>query len=185
MAQKGAQPTKRDAMVLGDSGIVARVSQSATASLRMRGIVPPAGASMILFPSDTRIATLQPVLRLRDGAAHAGATATVLDEDGKSLWSGSIGRGSVRLPLKLAARSRYSWKVAMPGAAAEEARFETLSPEDLARLQRSQGKARTFTDRVQQAMLLQDLGARQEAREAWAVLAHERPDLPELASLAR
>jgi hypothetical protein len=34
------------------------------------------------------------------------------------------------------------------------------------------------------ALLLQDLGATQEAREAWAALARERPDLPELAGLA-
>jgi hypothetical protein len=34
-------------------------------------------------------------------------------------------------------------------------------------------------------MLLQDLGAGQEAREAWAALARERPEVPELAALSR
>jgi len=32
---------------------------------------------------------------------------------------------------------------------------------------------------------VQDIGAQQEAREAWAQLARERPDLPELTALAR
>jgi hypothetical protein len=35
------------------------------------------------------------------------------------------------------------------------------------------------------ALLLQDLGAEQEAREAWAQLARERPGMPELEALAR
>jgi hypothetical protein len=35
------------------------------------------------------------------------------------------------------------------------------------------------------AVLLQEIGATQDAREAWAGLARERPDLPELAVLAK
>jgi hypothetical protein len=35
------------------------------------------------------------------------------------------------------------------------------------------------------ALLLHELGATQEARAMWATLARERPDLPELAALAR
>ena len=38
---------------------------------------------------------------------------------------------------------------------------------------------------VLHALLLHDIGAQQEARAAWAALARERPDLPELAALAR
>ena len=34
-------------------------------------------------------------------------------------------------------------------------------------------------------MVLQDLGATQDAREVWAQLAAERPDISELAGLAR
>jgi hypothetical protein len=35
------------------------------------------------------------------------------------------------------------------------------------------------------ALLLQEMGATQEAREAWAKLSQERADLPELSALAR
>jgi hypothetical protein len=35
------------------------------------------------------------------------------------------------------------------------------------------------------AFVLQDVGATQDAKEAWSALARERPDLPELAVLAR
>ena len=66
-----------------------------------------------------------------------------------------------------------------------EARFETLPAQAMARAEKSRASARTFTDRVMHAFLLQDLGATQDAREAWAALSRERPDLPELAALAR
>jgi hypothetical protein len=42
-----------------------------------------------------------------------------------------------------------------------------------------------FTDRVMYALMLQDLGAVQEAQELWSKLSKERADLPELAGLAR
>ena len=69
--------------------------------------------------------------------------------------------------------------------AGAEAKLANLPPEARARLEKSRAAARTFTDRLMHAMLLQQLGAAQEARQAWAELARERPDLPELAALAR
>jgi hypothetical protein len=183
-AQNGAKPARRKAMALLDRAIVARVSQSATASLRMRSIAPARSESLILFPAGTSIATLQPTLRLRDGVKHEGATAVVMDEDGKPLWTGALRKGEARLSIKLSPKSRYSWKVTTPRGEAAEARFETLSAEALVRVRRSEA-GKTFTDRLVHAMLLQDLGANQEARETWATLARERPDLPELAAIAR
>ena len=66
-----------------------------------------------------------------------------------------------------------------------EARFETLSARLIAKAERSRAAAKRFPERVMHAFLLQDLGATQDARDAWAALARERPDLPELAVLAR
>lgn len=58
-----------------------------------------------------------------------------------------------------------------------------LSAEARAKIARSQAAAKTFSARVSHALLLQELGAEREAREAWAQLARERPDLQELAAL--
>jgi len=58
-----------------------------------------------------------------------------------------------------------------------------LSAEARAKIARSQAAAKTFSARVSHALLLQELGATREAREAWAQLARERPDLQELAAL--
>ena len=66
-----------------------------------------------------------------------------------------------------------------------EGRLESLPPEARARAEKSRAAARTFPERVMHAMLLEQLGATHDARQAWADLARERPDLPELAALAR
>ena len=87
--------------------------------------------------------------------------------------------------LKLSPATRYTWTLMTPQGAVAEAKFETLPAEAVARAEKSRAAARSFSERVLHAFLLQDLGATQDAREAWAVLARERPDLPELAALAR
>jgi hypothetical protein len=66
-----------------------------------------------------------------------------------------------------------------------EPRLADLPADARARAEKSRAAARTFTDRLNHAMLLQQLGAGHESRQAWADLARERPDLPELAALAR
>ena len=106
-AERGAQPTRRAVQVMPDSGAIAKVSRTANASLRMRGLpAEPAPA----------------------------------------------------------------------GPPTAEAR---------ARAEKSRVSAKTFSERVMHAVLLQEIGATQDAREAWAGLARERPDLPELAVLAK
>ena len=182
-AEKGAAPARRAVMVLPDPGIVARVSRTATASVRMRGVSPEAAARGLEYPLGTRVATLQPVLRWRGGPGD-GSTVVLVDAGGKELWKATTA-SPARPPVKLAPSTRYSWSVSTASGALGEGSFETLSADALARAEKSRASARTFPDRVLHALLLQDLGATQDAREVWAALAAERPDLPELGVLAR
>ena len=183
-AEKGSAPKRRSVATLSDPGVVTRLSQTATASLRMRSLAtPPADKPGLASPVDTRISTLRPVLMAR--AAPPGSTAVLLDASGRELWRGDAGAEGARPALRLSPATRYSWTLATPAGTLGEARFETLPAEAIARVEKSRAAARAFPERVLHALLLQDLGAAQEAREAWAVLARERPDLPELAALAR
>ncbi len=182
-AEKGAVPKRRDVAALSDAAIVSRVARTATASLRMRGISPRVEGAALQYPVGTRVATLQPALRWRGEAA--GSTVTIVDATGKEVWKGSGSPEGTRLPLKLAPASRYSWMVVTPGGDLGSAAFETLAAEAITRAESVRARARTFSDRVVHALLLQDLGATQDAREAWGLLARERPDLPELAAFAR
>jgi hypothetical protein len=184
--EKGVAPTKRIVTQLPDAGVVARISQTATASLRMRGVQPPgeAARSNLEYPVDTRVSTVQPMLRWR-GDANAAATVSLVDASGKEVWKGPAMSGSARVPVKLSPSTRYTWTVMTPKGWVGEAGFETLPAETMAKVGKSSARAKTFSERVLHALLLHDIGARQEARAAWAALARERPDLPELDALAR
>lgn len=185
-AEAGAKPRRRVVVVLGDPAIVARAAQAATASVRMRGIAgaPPSTPSLE-FPVATRIATLKPAMRWRSSPGEE-YTLVLLDASGKELWKGGRAKAEGTRPgVPLAAATRYSWTVTAARGMVGEAQFETLSSEAIGRAERSRSGARRFPDRVLHALLLQDIGAQQEAREAWAELSRERPDLPELSALAR
>ncbi len=185
-AEKGAQPAHRNVAILSDPGVVARVSGTATASLRMRGVVPaPRAGSPLEYPVDTRVTTLQPMLRWKHDPTLEGAQVSVSDADGREIWKGDAKRGSVRPSVKLAPATPYRWTLTPPHGAPAQARFETLSAPLIAKAERSRAAAKRFPERVLHALLLQDLGASQEAREAWAALARERPDLAQLAELSR
>jgi len=185
VAEKGAKPTRRTVQALPDPSIVGRLSSTATASLRMRGIPAPAPAATALeYPVGTRVASLSPVLRWKADPAVSGYTVTMVDDSGKEVWKGAA-KPNARTGAKLSPSAGYTWTVSTAGGRVGEGRFETLSAENIARAERSRRQSRSFSDRVMHAFLLQDLGASQDARRAWAALASERPDLPELAVLAR
>jgi hypothetical protein len=185
-AQSGAAPTKRTVTVLPDPGVIAKASRTANASLRMRGINPQGTGQVALeYPVNTRVTTLQPTLRWSGEPTAEEFAVTVTDPAGKEVWKGSVKPAMAKPAVKLAPATIYTWTVMTPTGAKAEGKFETLSPAALTRAEKSRAAARTFSDRVMHAFILQDIGATQDAREAWAALARERPDLPELAVLAR
>jgi hypothetical protein len=87
--------------------------------------------------------------------------------------------------VRLAAGQGYAWKYSAGEQVLGDARFETLPAEAVQAADKARAAAKSFADRVLLALALQDLGAAQDAREVWAQLASERPDIPELAGLAR
>lgn len=186
-ADKGPLPRRRAVASLPDPAVISRASQTATASLRMRSVTP-AGASgkpRLEYPLRTRVATLQPLHRWR-GDSDAGPHILLLtDASGKEIWKGSAQSGGTRAAVELAPGTRYSWRVMSPSGPLGEGEYETLSSQAIAQVENSRTKARSFSERVLHAFLLQGMGASQDAREAWAALARERPDLPEAAALAR
>jgi hypothetical protein len=185
-ALKGAAPTRRTVVALANPAIVTRVSQTATASLRMRGVplTPSAAKAGLEYPIDAQVATQQPILRWRGEPGPEGFAVVVRDANGKEVWKGTLRTTSVRPAGRLAPAARYSWSVSGSGPIGE-AHFETLPTEAIARAEKSRFAIRSFSDRVLHAFLLQELGATQDARQVWAELARERHDLPELAVLAK
>ena len=184
IAEKGSPPKRRAVAVISDPGVVARSAQAATASMRMRGLSPHAIQAMLEYPVSTRIATLRPQLRWR-GVAGEEYTVALLDASGRELWRGRGRPEGTRPEVRMTAGTRYAWTLSSARGTIAEAQFETLPAEAMRRVERARAAARTFSERVVHALLLQELGAELDSREAWAALARERPEMPELSGLAR
>jgi hypothetical protein len=164
------------------------VAQTSAASVRMRSIAPPRGpASLMVFPTSGRIATLHPTLRWRaDASPGAVEVAVYVPGEEKAVHSAIAADGSYRVPVALKADTEYVWTIATAGQELASGRFRTLNADALQRLDAHRPSERAeFSDRLLFAVMLQELGAQQEARETWLRLSQERADLPELASLAK
>ena len=185
-AERGAQPTRRTVQVMPDPEVIAKVARTANASLRMRGLTAkPAHAVVLEYPMNTRIVTLQPTLRWSGDPAAEPFAVSVTDPAGKEVWKGEVKPAMAKPAVKLAPATIYRWTVMTPAGVKAEGRFETVSADAMSRAEKSRAAAKSFPERVMHAFLLQEIGATQDAREAWAGLARERPDLAELAVLAK
>jgi hypothetical protein len=185
-AARGAAPTRRTVSVLRDPALISQVSRTANASLRMRGMgSPPANRMVLDYPVNTRVVTLQPTLRWSGEPSAQEFAVAITDPAGKEVWRGKVKPAMARPNVKLSASTIYTWTVTTPKGAMAEGRFETVSAESIARVEKSRASAKSFSERVMHALILQDLGATQDATQAWSALSSERADLPELAVLAR
>jgi hypothetical protein len=185
-AERGAAPKKRTVTVLPDAAVIAKMSRTANASLRMRGINPRGTGQVALeYPVNTRVTTLQPTLRWSGEPSAEQFDVAVLDSAGKEVWKGNVKPPMARPAVKLSPATVYTWIVMTPKGTKAEGRFETVSAADMARAEKSRAAAKSFSERVMHAFILQDIGATQDAKEAWSALARERPDIPELTVLGR
>ncbi len=185
-AARGTPPTRREAASKPSPALVQRNADAVTASVRMRSVsLQKAPRPALLYPQAGPIATLQPTLTWDAPGGTSGFTVVITGPDGKEVGRVTSKGPSVKAPVKLAAGTRYSWTLSSDAGALGTSSFETLPAEAIQRAEASRSRAKTFPDRVLHAYVLQELGAAQDARQAWAALARERPDLPELAVLAR
>ena len=182
-------PVTRDTAWRTNNKVLVQVAQTSAASVRMRSITAPRKdpEAKLIYPTQGSIATLQPTFRwLADDPKAKGEFVLLVDGQDKPVHLGKASGGTYRVPAKLLPDRDYSWTVTVAGNELGAGRFRTLSPDALARIeQRKPGDKSEFSDRLLFALMLQEMGAVQEAREWWAKLAQERADLPELAAFAK
>jgi hypothetical protein len=187
-AASGMPPMVRTTEWRTSTKTLENVAQTSAASVRMRSLAPAkAQPQVLVFPATGRIATLQPTLRWRpDASAGSVEVAVYVPGEEKPVHTAIAADGSYRMPVVLKADTDYVWTIASSGQEIGSARFRTLSAEALQKLDAHRPAERSeFSDRVLFAVMLQEMGAQQEARETWMRLSQERADLPELASLAK
>lgn len=185
----GMPPMTRHTEWRTSNKVLVQVAQTSAASVRMRSAAQPKvdTAPRLLFPTQGSIATLQPTFRWQpaDAKAQGEFSLMVLGQD-KPVHLAKAAGGAYRIPAKLKPDTDYAWSVVAAGNEIGSGKFHTLSSEALQQveLRRPADKAE-FSDRVLFTLMLQEMGATQEAHESWARLAQERADLPELAALAK
>jgi hypothetical protein len=179
-------PVARATEWRASSRVLTQVAQTSAASVRMRSIAPAKQVPEKAFPSEGSIATLQPTFRWRaeDSKAATDFTLMVVGQ-GKPVHTAKVAGGTYRVAAKLRPETEYTWTAVVAGNEVAAGQFRTLTPEAIARIEKRRPSERSeFSDRLLFALMLQEMGAVQEAREMWTRLAQERSDLPELAALA-
>ncbi len=186
----GAAPSSRETAWRASSDVLVKVAQTQSASIRMRSMAPPkvAAPEKLEFPVRGSVSTLQPVLRWAavEGKAPSEVSVAVSGAEEKPVVKAKATGNSFKVPSRLKPDTEYVWSVSVAGAELGRATFRTLPAASIEKAdkRRPSDKAE-FSDRVLYALLLQELGATQEAAELWGRLARERDDLPELAALAK
>jgi len=182
-------PVARSTEWRANSRVLAQVANTSAASVRMRSVAPPKpeAATKVAFPAEGNVASLQPVFRWRaEEAKPAEFTLLVVGQEKPVHVARSVKGDTYKVPAKLRPETEYVWTATAAGNEMGAGKFRTLSNEALARIEKSRPSERAeFSDRLMFALLLQEMGATQEARESWARLSRERADLPELSALAR
>jgi hypothetical protein len=186
----GMPPMARSTEWRASNKVLTQVAQTSSASVRMRSLAPRKAAevqSPLIFPTVGSVGTLQPVFRWNaaDPAAQAELTVAVAGQE-KPVHRARASGGSYRLPMKLKPDTEYAWTVKSAGEELGTGKFRTLPAEAIQIIEKRRPAEKSeFSDRLLFAMLLQEMGATQEAKESWSRLSQERNDLPELSALAK
>lgn len=189
-AGSGMPPTTRETGWRASNEVLVKVSQSSAASIRMRSlaVAKPEEKPKLLYPTQGAITSLQPTFRwvATDPKAALDFTLVAVGKEEKAVAKTRASAGSFKVPAKLLPDTEYAWTVAASGNEIGTGKFRTLSAEAIQEVEnRKPSDKSDFSDRLNFALMLQGLGASQEAREAWGKLAAERTDLPELSALAK
>lgn len=185
----GVPPATRETSWRASSDVLVKVAQTQSASIRMRSVslAKPSAPSRLEFPVRGAVSTLQPVLRwVADEGKIAEITLAVAGAEERPVLKAKSAGNALKVPSRLKPDTEYVWSVAVAGSESGKAAFRTLPAASVEKAERRRPSDKAeFSDRALYALLLQELGAAQEAAEIWGRLAQERGDLPEIAALAK
>jgi hypothetical protein len=189
-ASNGAPPAARQTEWRTNSQVLVQVSQSSSASIRMRRIVPAKAddKAALVYPTHGKISTLQPTFRWNTGGAASPFEFTIVyaADRGSPLNKAKVAGDSYRLPVTLKPDTEYAWRVTATDTEIGSGVFRTLPRDALRQAEKRKPHDKAeFSDRLMYALMLQEMGATQDAQEVWSTLAQERTDLPELAVLSK
>jgi hypothetical protein len=189
-ASNGAPPAVRETEWRTNSQVLVQVSQSSSASIRMRRIGPAKAddKAALVYPIQGKVSTLQPTFRWNTGGVASPFEFTIAPaaDRGSPLNKARVAGDTYHLPVTLNPDSEYAWRVTAADTEIGSGMFRTLPQDALSQAEnRKPHDKAEFSDRLMYALMLQEMGATQDAQEIWSALAQERADLPELAVLSK
>jgi hypothetical protein len=168
-----------------------RTARLAQASIVMRGGAEEAGLRLV-SPVSTWLLERPKAFRWEPFAGAGAYRFQLTDSGGKPLHEARVTGTVVEMPAGVALEvgRTYGWQVKaeLDGAKSAEGwtEFGLAAPDLRARVDGARpGAGTSFGDRLLYALLLEELGVREEAARSWAQLAAERPDDPDLRARAR
>lgn len=168
-----------------------RTGRIAQASISMRGVAAETNVRLD-SPASTWLLEPPQAFRWAPLAGAAGYRFQLTDSNGKVLHEARTTAASVALPASVAleAGRTYGWQVQAELAGGRVAdgwtEFGVAGPDLRARVDRARPRADAgFGDRLLYALLLDELGLREESERLWTQLARERPDDKDLAARAQ
>lgn len=168
-----------------------RTGRIAQASISMRG-VPGESKLQLVSPASTWLLEVPKSFRWQPVAGAASYRFQLTDSNGKPLHEARTSAAAVDLPAGVAfeAGRTYGWQVQAELAGGRSVdgwtEFGVAGPDLRARVDRARPRAdASFGDRLLYALLLDELGLREEAERLWTQLARERPDDRDLAARAQ
>jgi hypothetical protein len=188
VSASGMPPVARSTEWRASPRVLTQVAQTSSASVRMRSLAAPKveAAPKLVYPTAGSVATLQPMFRWTgDDKARSELTVLMTGQE-KPVHHAKTTGASYRIPTKLKPDTEYAWVLTSGGQEVGTGKFRTLSADAIGAVEKRRPADKSeFSDRVLFALMLQEMGAAQEARELWTRLAQERSDLPELSALAK
>jgi hypothetical protein len=168
-----------------------RTARLAQASIAMRGPAEETGLRL-LSPVSTWLLQRPAAFRWAPLAGASGYRFELTDSVGKPLHETRTTSTVVEIPAGLALEvgHTYGWhvKADLPGGTTAEGwtEFGLATPDLRARVDGARpGPGTNFSDRLLYALLLEELGVREESARLWMQLAAERPDDPDLRARAQ
>ena len=185
----GAAAAARTTEWRASSAVLAQVAQTSNASVRMRSLAKPRvePGPVLVYPTQGNVSTLQPTFRWNSMDARTPGEITLnVDGQDKPVHRAKTTGAAYKMPARLKPATDYQWKVSVGSEELGTGRFRTLPADAIRTIDARRPAARAeFSDRLMFALLLQEMGATQEARELWSSLSQERADLPELSALTK
>ena len=184
-ASSGVPPLTRTTEWRASNKVLGQVAQTSAASVRMRSIAPPKGSAQLLYPDARQ--RRHPAADVPLGHAGPDRSHALRGRAMRSRCTAARPTATrIAFPPSSSPTPSTCGSSAPARTSSAPGKFRTLPLEAIQQVEKRKPSDRAeFSDRLLYALMLQELGAVQEAQELWSKLAKERTDLPELAGLAK